>query len=185
MRLETERLVLRPLELDDVDVLADFYADPEVMRYIGPGEAIDHEQSRLSVERMIAGFEAEGYGQLGVVRKEDGAFMGRCGLLFWDTASWTPTRTAAAKGPVETEVGYLLGRDYWGHGYATEAATAVTGWTFEHLSLERLIALIQPGNERSIAVARKLGMKPEGEVEIFGKRATVYAARNRTFNPPS
>ena len=176
MRLETDRLVLRPLSLDDVDGLASFYADPEVMRYIGPGEAIDYERSRLSVERMIAGFEAEGYGQLAVERREDGAFMGRCGLLLWDTASWTPTRMADAKGSVETEVGYLLGRDYWGHRYATEAATAVRDWAFEHLSLERLIALIQPGNERSIAVARKLGMKADGEVEIFGKRATLYAA---------
>jgi ribosomal-protein-alanine N-acetyltransferase len=175
VRLETERLVLRPLELDDIDVLAKFYADPEVMRYIGPGEAIDHERSRQSVERMIAGFEAEGYGQLGVVRKEDGAFMGRCGLLLWDTASWTPTRKADAKGSVETEVGYLLGRNYWGHAYATEAATAVRDWAFEQLSLERLIALIQRGNERSIAVARKLGMDPDGDVEIFGKLATVYA----------
>jgi len=177
VRLDTERLVLRPLARDDVDLLARFYADPEVMRYIGPGEALDHERSRQSVERMIAGFEAEGYGQLGVERKKDGSLMGRCGLLLWDTASWTPTRTADAKGSVETEVGYLLGRDYWGHGYATEAATAVRDWAFDHLSLERLIALIQPGNERSIAVAHKLGMDQDGEVEIFGKRATVYAGK--------
>ena len=173
MRLETERLVLRPLELDDVDVLADFYADPEVMRYIGPGEAIDHEQSRLSVERMIAGFEAEGYGQLGVVRKEDGAFMGRCGLLFWDTASWTPTRTADAKGPVETEVGYLLGRDYWGHGYATEAATAVTGWTFEHLSLERLNRA-HPAGERALDRGRA-----QARHEAGGRSGDLREARDR------
>jgi ribosomal-protein-alanine N-acetyltransferase len=166
--------------MDDLDPLAAFYADPETMRYIGLGQAIDREQSRQSLERMIAGFVTEGCGQLGVERKEDGAFIGRCGLLLWDKASWTPTRRADAKGRVETEVGYLLGRDYWGSGYATEAATAVRDWAFEHLTLERLIALIQPGNDRSIAVARKLGMEPDGEVEIFGRRAAVYAlAGNR------
>jgi RimJ/RimL family protein N-acetyltransferase len=175
VRLETERLVLRPLALEDLDALAAFYADPDVMRHIGSGEAIDYERSRLSLERMLAGFEAEGYGQLGVERKDDGTLMGRCGLLSWDTASWTPTRIAESVGPVETEVGYLLGRDYWGRGYAIEAAAAVRDWTFEHLSLDRLIALVQPANERSIAVARKLGMEPDDEVEIFGKLATVYA----------
>jgi ribosomal-protein-alanine N-acetyltransferase len=180
LQLDTERLVLRPLTMDDLDALASFYADPETMRFIGPGEAIGYDRSRLSLERMIAGFEAEGYGQLGVERKEDGVFMGRCGLLLWDAASWTPTLIAGAKGPVETEVGYLLGRDYWGSGYATEAATAVRDWALERLSPERLIALIQPGNERSIAVAGKLGMAPDGEVEIFGQLATVYAlAGNR------
>ncbi len=175
MRLETERLFLRPLSMDDLDLLAGFYADPEVMRYIGPGGVADRERSRQSLERMLAGFEAEGYGQLAVERREDGVFMGRCGLLLWDTASWTPTRCADAKGPVETEVGYLLGRDYWGHGYATEAALAVRDWAFSNLELERLIALIYAENSRSIGVARKLGMEPDGEVEIFGRRVTVYA----------
>jgi hypothetical protein len=79
---------------------------------------------------MIENYEAEGWGQLGVVRKEDGAFMGRCGLLVWDTATWTATQVARSKGPVAVEVGYLLGREYWGKGYATEAAIAVRDWAF-------------------------------------------------------
>jgi len=177
VRLETERLILRPLAMDDLDSLAEFYADPEVMRYIGPGEPIDRERSWLSLGRMVAGFEANGYGQLGVERKEDGAFMGRCGLLLWATESWTPVGPAKPKGPVETEVGYLLGRAYWSRGYATEAATAIRDWALANLELERLIALIYPDNARSIGVARKLGMESEGEVVIFGNRAIVYAVR--------
>jgi [ribosomal protein S5]-alanine N-acetyltransferase len=179
VRLETERLVLRPLSLDDLDRLAEFYADAEVMRYIGPGKAIDRDRSRQSLERMIGNFEAEGFGQLGVDRKDDGAFMGRCGLLVWDTATWSPTRVLDVKGAVEVEVGYLLGREYWGHGYATEAATAVRDWALANLDLKRLIALIYPENTQSIAVARKLGMKPDGEVEIFGSRVTRYAFGKR------
>jgi RimJ/RimL family protein N-acetyltransferase len=175
VRLETERLVLRPISMDDLDLLAEFHTDPETMRYIGGGVTLELEQSRASVERLVGSFAAHGFGQLGVVRKEDDAFMGRCGLLVWDPESWTPVRLPDATGPVEIEVGYLLGRDYWGHGYATEAATAVRDWALENLDLERLIALIQPGNERSAAVARKLGMEPDGEVEIFGKRAIVHA----------
>ncbi len=179
MRLETERLVLRPLTLSDLDELAAFYADSEVMRFIGSGGAIDRDRSRQSLERMIGNFKAEGFGQLGVERKDDGALMGRCGLLVWDTATWSPARKADAEGPVEIEIGYLLGREHWGHGYATEAATAVRDWAFASLGLERLIALIYRENLPSISVARKLGMEPDGEVEIFGSRVTRYALGKR------
>ncbi len=178
MRLETERLVLRPLAMVDLDDLAKWYADEEVMRYIGSGNAIERERSRQSLEWMIAGFEADGFGQLAVERKEDRAFMGRCGILVWDAETWTPTRASEAQGQVEIEVGYLLGSEYWGHGYATEAATAVRDWALDNLRLERLIALIRPGNDRSSGVARKLGMEPDGEVEIFGMCAVVYALGN-------
>jgi RimJ/RimL family protein N-acetyltransferase len=174
-KLETERLLLRPLSTEDLDALAAFYADAEVMRYIGGGVTLDREQTREILERMLGSFEAQGFGQLGVVRNEDGAFMGRCGILVWDPETWTSVRISDATGPVEIEVGYLLGREYWGHGYATEAATAVRDWALENLDLERLIALIQLGNERSAGVARRLGMQPGEEIEIFGKRAVVHA----------
>jgi RimJ/RimL family protein N-acetyltransferase len=174
VRLETERLVLRPLTLGDLVPLTAFYGDPEVMRYIGGGGPLDAEQSRASLERMIAAFEAEGFGHLAVDRKEDGVFMGRCGLLVWDTATWTTTRVLDAKGPVEVEVGYLLGRAFWGHGYATEAAIAVRDWALGELGRERLISLIRAENEGSIGVARQLGMKPDGEVVIFGQPAVRY-----------
>lgn len=179
MRLETERLVLRPLAMDDLDALAAFYADPEVMRYIGKGGGVDRERTRQSLERTIGAYEADGFGQLGVERKEDGALMGRCGLLVWDTADWSITRVLDAKGTREIEVGYLLGREYWGHGYATEAATAVRDWALTSIGIERLIALIYPENEQSISVALKLGMEPDGEVEIFGSRVTRYALGKR------
>ena len=175
MQLETERLLLRPLRIDDLDALAELYGDAEVMRYIGGGGTIDRERTRQSLERMIAGFAERGYGILAVERKEDGAFMGRCGLLLWDSATWTPTRMAEATARVETEVGYLLGPDFWGKGYATEAAMAVRDWAFENLELERLIALIRPGNDRSVRVALKLGMEPDGGIELLGHPATVYA----------
>jgi RimJ/RimL family protein N-acetyltransferase len=165
--------------MDDLDSLAGFYADAEVMRYIGGGDAFDRDRSRQSLERMIGNFEADGFGQLGVERRDNGAFMGRCGLLVWDTATWSPTRMLDAKGDVEVEIGYLLGREHWGHGYATEAATAVRDWALANLGLTRLIALIYPENAQSIAVARKLGMETDGEVEIFGSRVTRYALGKR------
>jgi ribosomal-protein-alanine N-acetyltransferase len=176
MRLETERLVLRPLSIDDLDDLAGFLADPETMRYIGPGEPRSREQARQSLTRMIEIFEARGYGQLAVVRKPDGAFLGRCGILLWDPSSWTIVDGEPPE-PVETEIGYLLGREHWGQGYATEAAIAVRDWAVEHLT-PRLVALIYPENTRSAGVARKLGMAREREIEIFEKALDLYSLGN-------
>jgi RimJ/RimL family protein N-acetyltransferase len=177
VQLETERLTLRPLALDDLEDLARFVSDPETMRYIGGGGTRTREQARDTLGRMIESFRARGYGQLGLVRKKDEAFLGRCGLLVWDRATWTITD--ALDRPVETEVGYLLGREHWGNGYATEAALAVRDWALAELGLERLIALIYPDNVRSIRVAQKLGMEPEDEIEIFGHRVTRYSLGKR------
>ena len=177
MQLDTERLTLRPLTLDDLDDLARFLSDSETMRYIGGGGTRTPDQARDTLRRMIESFQARGYGQLGVERKEDGAFLGRCGLLVWDIAPWTIADEADE--PVEIEVGYLLGREHWGNGYATEAALAVRDWALGELGLERLIALIYPDNVRSIRVAEKLGMEPEDEIEIFGNRVTRYSLGKR------
>ena len=91
------------------------------MRYIGAGGTRSRDQALDTLERMIESYRARGYGQLGVERKEDGAFLGRCGLLVWDPTTWTITEQV--DGPLEVEIGYLLGREHWGNGYATEAAT--------------------------------------------------------------
>ena len=175
MRLGTERLLLRPLSPDDVDALAAFYADPEVMRYMG-GRALGRKESEESITRMIRWFEADGFGQLAVVRKQDGELLGRCGILIWETAPWKPTAKTEAQIPTETEIGYALGRKHWGRGYATEAATAVRDYAYGKLGEGRLIALIQGGNDASKRVAEKLGMAYERDVQLKFARVGLYAA---------
>jgi RimJ/RimL family protein N-acetyltransferase len=175
VELETDRLLLRTLSLDDLDVFAGYVADPETMRYIGTGGSRTREQALDTLEWMIETFRSQGFGHLGVVRREDGVLVGRCGLNVWDRTSWMITRLTEAEGPVEIEIAYLFGREYWGHGYATEAATALRDWALANLELERLIALIYPENVRSIAVARKLGMAFDGDIEMSGARLRLYA----------
>jgi len=175
VRLETERLVLRQLTLEDLDDIARFVADPETMRYIGTGGARTRDQAGESLQRMIETFARQGFGHFGLERKEDGAFVGRAGLNVWDPSDWSMTSLDEADGPVEIEIAYLLGRDYWGQGFGTEAAIAVRDWALGVLGFERLIAVIYPENVRSIGVAMKLGMEPEGEAELGGHPLTLYA----------
>jgi RimJ/RimL family protein N-acetyltransferase len=101
--------------------------------------------------------------------------MGRCGFLVWDVAALTPTNEAEASGPTELEVGYALGRPYWGSGYATEAARAVRDHALGPMGRERLIAFIRPDNVRSRRVAEKLGMQHERDVVLMELPAQLFA----------
>jgi len=166
--LETERLVLRPPVPEDAEPLAPMYADAEVMRYLGEGRMLTREETERSVLRMIEGWEADGFGLFTTVRKEDDVVIGRVGLILWDPETWQTTR-ANAKGPKELEVGYTIGRPYWGNGYATEAAGAARDFALEELGARRLIALIIHGNDASENVARKLGFEHERDI-LFGRR---------------
>ena len=172
--LETERLVLRAPVLADAEALAPMYADPEVMRYLGDGRTLTPQETERSVRRMIDGWEADGFGLFTTVRKEDGTVLGRVGLIVWNPETWQ-TKRAGEAGPTELEVGYTLGRPFWGLGYATEAAAAARDLALEHLDARRLIALIIRGNDASENVARKLGFDYERDI-LFGRReAQVFA----------
>jgi [ribosomal protein S5]-alanine N-acetyltransferase len=176
LSLDTDRLLLRAPVPEDADALAPMYADPEVMRYVGDGRTLTHGETERSVKRMIERWEADGFGLFTTVRKEDDAVIGRVGLLVWNTDTWEPTtRAEAANVPSEVEVGYTLGRPYWGQGYATEAAGAVRDYALQELGAERLIALIIHGNSASENVARKLGLEYERDVMLGRREAQLFA----------
>jgi ribosomal-protein-alanine N-acetyltransferase len=161
--LETERLILRHLTLDDLDDLWALYRDPDVTRFIP-----DAPRTRAEAQEELGWFQHghPQHPQLGLwatVYKSTGQFIGRCGLIPW-----------TLDGRPEVEVAYALARAYWGQGLATEAARALAQYAFERLGLTRLICLVDGDNQASLRVARKLGMGLEKEiVDEFGP-ALVY-----------
>ena len=176
LQLETDRLLLRAPVPGDAEALAPMYADPEVMRYVGDGRTLTQSDTERSVKRMIERWEADGFGLFTTVRQEDCAIIGRVGLLVWNTDTWEPTtRAEAANAPSEVEVGYTLGKPYWGRGYATEAAGAVRDYALNELGAERLIALIIHGNTASENVARKLGLEYERDIMLGRRGAQLFA----------
>ena len=162
--VESERLGFRHLLPEDLDALYALYRDPEIRRYFPDGTRT-YEQTRDELDYFVRGVPA--HPELGLwatIHKPTGAFIGRCGLLPW---------TIGQK--EEVEVAFLLAKPYWGQGLGTEAAGAIAGHAFERLRLERLICLITPGNEASVGVAGRIGMRFEEEiVDEFGP-ALVYA----------
>jgi ribosomal-protein-alanine N-acetyltransferase len=151
--LETDRLMLRHLKLDDLDSLFALYKDPEVRRYFPEG-TLSYQETKEELEWFLNGHPQ--YPQLGLwatIHKESNRFIGRCGLLPW-TIDQRP----------EVEVAYMIAKEYWGQGLGTEAAQAILQYGFEQLQLTRLICLIDRENQASVRVAGKIGMTFEKEV---------------------
>jgi RimJ/RimL family protein N-acetyltransferase len=162
--LETERLRLRPFVARDADAYAPIVGDGEVMRFIGNGRPTPREEVPELLERYAARWESDGFSHFAVERQEDGALLGRAGFVFWDTDTWTVGSRAELGDDSQIELGWLLGRAAWGHGYATEAATAARAFARER-GVTRLISLIHPDNVRSQALAQRLGARVERRIE--------------------
>lgn len=156
--IETKRLMLRRLVISDHEALDTLFADEEVMESSNNGSLNTKEVGAWLKDR-IEGYQRDsGVDILAVEVRSTSEVIGYCGL----------TRFPDIDGATEIEIGYRLIREFWGYGYATEAASAVRDYAFSELVLPRLVALIQPVNRRSIAVARKLGMTYEKEVMMEG-----------------
>jgi RimJ/RimL family protein N-acetyltransferase len=174
MRIETERLVLRKPRLDDADAAAEHLTDPEVMRYIGVGGAtIPREDCAAVVQRWLDRWDANGFGQFAVERREDGRFLGRLGLLVWDGTDWTQSTMHDAVDP-RVELGWTLAREHWGHGYATEGAAAVRDWALGELRVDPLVSIIHPDNAASARVALRLGAVPGEAIDTAYGPAVLW-----------
>ncbi|MBE9193007.1 GNAT family N-acetyltransferase [Gloeocapsopsis crepidinum LEGE 06123] len=159
--IKTHRLILRELTLDDVEDLAQIYADPVVMKYYP--KPITREETKYQIARMINGYQQRGWGLWATIHKANNKFIGRCGLI----------PQVVDKCP-EVEIGYMLAKEYWGQGLATEAACAIRDYGFG-IGCNRLISLIAPGNIASQKVAIKTGLCYEKDTIFRGKTVQVYA----------
>lgn len=165
--LETPRLVLRPMQSDDVEALLKIFADPRVMASFGV-PPFDHSQMMEWVQRNLDHQDEFQYGLFSVIHKENQVLIGDCGL-----------EQMEIEGASAAELGYDFRSDYWNQGYATEAATAVRDYAFDELHLPQLVSLIRVGNLASKRVAEKIGMQCIAEFERYGNRYWKYAAMRR------
>ena len=154
--IETERLLLRKPRLDDTEAFLPFFADPEVMRFLG-GDTVPAGAVASVVQRWIDDWQDNGVGKL-VVEDRAGTIVGRVGINIWDARTWTQGTSASAGEAATPELAWALLRGHWGCGYATEAAAAVRDWVRGAERIEgELISLVAPANVRSARVAEKLG----------------------------
>ena len=158
----TARLRLVPLAPAHIDDLAAMLADPIVMRYFP--RVMTRTEARQWLWRTMDRYREHGTGLLAVLRREGAeTFIGDCGLQI---------RTFG--GATHLELGYHFRREAWGHGYATEAASACVGLAWRHSDVPRVAALIRPENRPSQAVARRVGMHRRGAVLHAGLTHDVW-----------
>lgn len=171
--LETRRLILRPTELADFDAYADFMADEPSARYLGGVQA--RSEAWRGFCQLAGAWFLQGYSMFSVIAKADGRWLGRVGP--WQPEGWP--------GP---EIGWGIVRTCCNEGYATEAAMASIDWAFQTLGWDEVIHVIDPRNQSSAAVARKLGARNRGPgrlpppyqdavVEIWGQTRQEWESK--------
>lgn len=160
-KIVTKRLILRGYEEDDLDAFTDMYGNPDVMRYIGSGQTSNRSESWRLMAVMLGHWHLRGYGSWAVEERTSGAMIGRVGC--WHPEGWPGF-----------EIGWMIRREFWGKGFATEASSVAMEFAFEELEQPHVISIIQPENAASRRVAEKLGEKLEGTAEVLGKECVVY-----------
>ena len=166
--LETERLLLREWTQDDAGALFAMVSDPEVMRYVDDGKPwADVGRVREWIEKLNVSYRTRGFSRWAVVEKDGGRAVGSCGfgLLPWSG---------------EIDYGYLLARDRWGKGYATEIGRAALAHGFGRYGFEKVVASIAPENDASRRVLEKLGFVYRGNEVMPGEpeESEIYVAVN-------
>lgn len=173
----TERLRVRPYDERDIRALIDFYSRPEVTRFLGPMAVIRdasgaHHKLSMIAERHSS-YAPLPYGYWAVT-EPDGRIVG--------TTMLKPAPDAERRPTENVEIGWHLHPDVWGRGYATELARALVDRFFGLTDGQRLIALVDPGNDKSAAVARRAGLAYVGLTEkYYGLRLREYAIDRTTW----
>src|SRR6476660_8889036 len=119
-------------------------ADLDVVRHLGDGRPLTRAATWRTMALFAGHWDLRGYGQWALVEKTTARMIGRAGL--WNPEGWPGL-----------EVGWLLARDRWGHGFATEAARVALDYAFDVVGADHVISVIAPANVRSIRVAERIG----------------------------
>lgn len=144
----TDRLQIRKYTMDDLQFYASLWGNEKVMRYIGNGNLKTYMQCKKSLEEWVIPSYKNGLGLFVLIEKETGI-----------------------------RIGYWLLPQYWGKGYAKEAAAAFRDYGFQALRMNKLISLINPDHPASIFVARKTGLSYEKTTSFHGMDVLVYSIR--------
>ncbi|WP_299413626.1 GNAT family N-acetyltransferase [Acaryochloris sp. IP29b_bin.148] len=166
--IETQRLRLRAFRDSDLDGYAEYLSDPGVVCYLGHGQPLSRKETWCQMAMFLGHWSLRGYGMWAVENRQSLEFLGRVG--FHHPEGWPGF-----------EIGWVLGKQHWGKGFATEAGRVALAFAFTKLGRDSVISLIHPQNAASIAVAKRLGLSFHSEIEVGGIEVVVYRVTEAEF----
>ncbi len=163
--LETERLKFRAIKKSDFNDIYEYSSNPQTSQFLlwSPHESLEYTKKFIDI--ILAKYKFGEYHDWAIILKENKKMIGTCGFTRIDEQNGT------------AEIGYVINPQYWGAGIATEAAKKVLQFAFEEMNINRVEARFLFGNEASLKVMNKIGMKFEGYIReslfVKGKYRTV------------
>lgn len=166
--LETNRLFLRELNVDDAENFYYLNLNPNVIKYTGNSAFKNIKEAKEFLENY-QDYKLNGYGRWAVINKETNEFIGWCGLKFGEMEN-------------ETDIGFRFFEKEWNKGFATESAKACITYGFEKLNLKRIIGRAMKENIGSIKVLEKIGLEYERNTHFEEKDAVIYKIEKNKAN---
>lgn len=159
----TERLLLRPLSLDDTEWASELLSN-DGRQFLPPPPGISPiNHAEFFIRKQLSRYASDSYGLFALESRQTKEFIGFSGLLLQNI-----------NGTEELEIGYHLLAKHRGNGYATEAASFLRDYAFEHRLADSLISIIDVENDQSIAVAKRIGMTPEMQIRYAGMNTYIF-----------
>jgi ribosomal-protein-alanine N-acetyltransferase len=161
---ETERLVLRKLTENDINSWAKFFVDNPNARFIGLDLSLPkHELAKIWIDKQLARYADNQFGQLAAIEKTAGNFVGLGGIL-----------SRELKDKPAFEISYSILPKYWGKGYATELATGMKRFGLANNVSDKFVSIIHRENQGSMNVAKKNGMTNQYETTFYEMPVFVF-----------
>ena len=162
--LETERLILRAVKRCDVEDVYEYSSNPKTCQYLLWDVHKNPRYTQEFIENVISKYKSGEYNDWAIIYKENNKMIGTCGFTRIDVTNSV------------VEIGYVINPKYWGLGIATEVANRIVEFAFDNLQVNRVEAKFLFGNNASLAVMKKIGMKFEG----YQREAMYVKGRYKT-----
>lgn len=172
IKLQTERLILRPITLADAQDFFEMDSNPEVHKFLGNKPVKHIDECIAYITCVIEEYKAYGTSRLAIVLKDTNEFIGWAGVRLEQNVR---------KEFDYYDVGYRLKQRYWGKGYATEAALASLDFGFNQLQLKEIGAAAEANHIASNTILKKIGMQPSGTFTYDGKLCHWYVIKNPNY----
>lgn len=166
--IETERLLLRMFRAEDLDTVYHLFSDADVQKHLSVENKRTREQLKVTLKNLVSRWDERGFGVWCVTEKKTDEIVGYCGFQYFDDMP-------------EVEIIFAFLKNFWGKGFATEAAKACLRYWFEELTSDEMFAATSPKNFASLRVLEKIGMSYVGQSAHYRMELVTYSTSRSKY----